>query len=181
MVVVVQETQQFVEIYFNEETTISNWRLYFHDHTNDAFVNLDLGSGDVRYPNGTTGSDNVATYPKGTFIVYQLDGIDPTNGEIFLVNTSSELSSGSSVVIDYFNYYKTSPETNYNVTGSCSTTLSGTNSNAKDLSRLTDGSGGFYQYYPGTSDEVNQSSGSSNLGKGAPDGETNLTTLYPAK
>lgn len=158
---------EFVEIYFNEETSISNWRLYFNDNNTHKYINLGSGLGDVRYPNGLTGSDNVATYPKGTFIVYQLDGIDPTNGEIFLVNTSSALSSGSSVVIDYFNYYKNSPQTNYNVTGSCSTTLSGTNSNAKDLSRLTDGSGGFYQYYPGTSDEVNQSSGSSNLGGSA--------------
>ncbi|MDP1785423.1 MAG: hypothetical protein Q8K81_08385 [Sulfuricurvum sp.] len=161
---------EMIEIYFNETTNIDGWRLYFNDSNTHKYVNIGSGLGNVIYPNGSTGSDNQTTYPKGTYIVYTIDGIDPTNGEIFITNTTSTLTSGANAIVDYFRYYKTSEQTYYTVTdGACSIELNSTDSNAKDISRLTDGSGDFYQYYPGTTDLVDVSEGSSNTDDLPPD------------
>lgn len=155
---------EMVEVYFNETTNITGWRFYFNDKNTHKYVNLGTGLGDVHYPNGSTGLDTLSTYPKGSYIVYNIDGMDPTNGEVFIANTTSPLSSGAHVIVDYFMYYKTSEQTYYTVSDSaCSISLIGTDSNAKDISRLTDGSGDFYQYYPGTTDLIDVTTGSSNL------------------
>lgn len=157
---------EFFEIYFNETTNINGWRLYANDKNTHRYTNLGIGLGDVTYPNGSTGVDNLTTYtyPKGTFIVYNIGNIDPTNGEVFIANTNANLTNNANAVVDYFKYYKTSEQTYYTVTNTaCSTALTGADSNAKDISRLTDGSGDFYQYYPGTTTLVDYTTGSSNL------------------
>ena len=160
---------EMIEIYFNETTDVSNWKLYFHDRNTDVDLVLGTGEGVVTYPDGSTGTDTKSdkTYPKGTFIVYDIGGIDPTNGEIFIVNTTSTLTDGANVLVDYFKYYSDikKEETVYDVTtpSDCSVLLNNTDANAKDLSRLTDGSGDFYQYYPGTTTTIDVSEGLSNL------------------
>ncbi|MBN2781837.1 MAG: hypothetical protein JXQ66_01190 [Campylobacterales bacterium] len=156
---------EIVEIYFNKTTDITNWKLYFHDRNTNQEIVIGTGVGVVSYPDGSSGIDNISTYPKGTFIVYDIGGIDPTNGEMFIANTTDTLEDGDSVLIDYFKYYKTKEETVYDVDdySECSILLHPTDSNAKDISRLTDGSGDFYQYYPGTDDLITVTEGSSNL------------------
>ncbi len=155
---------EMVEIYFNQTTNITGWRFYFNDKNTHKYVNLGSGLGDVHYPDGSSGFDTYSTYPKGTFIVFNINGMDPTNGETFIANTTSSLSNEDYVIVDYFKYYKNSEQTFYILSDpACSVSLTNTNSNAKDISRLTDGSGDFYQYYPGTNDLIDVTTGSSNL------------------
>lgn len=161
---------EMVEIYFNETTTISGWRLYVNDHNTHKYIDIGSGLGDVRYPDGSTGTDTAATYPKGTIIVYQIDDLDPSDGEVFIANTTAPLSEGAAVVVDYFNYYKNKQYNYYAVASSaCSIIMSGVDPNLQDLSRLTDGSGDFYQTYPGTDEEVTPSPGGPNTDLLPPD------------
>ncbi len=161
---------EMVEIYFNETTTISGWRLYVNDHNTHKYIDIGSGLGDVRYPDGSTGTDTAAAYPKGTIIVYQIDGLDPSDGEVFIANTTAPLSEGAAVVVDYFNYYKNKQYNYYAVASSaCSIIMSGVDPNLQDLSRLTDGSGDFYQTYPGTDEEVTPSPGGPNTDLLPPD------------
>lgn len=161
---------EMVEIYFNETTTISGWRLYVNDHNTHKYINLGSGLGDVRYPDGSTGTDTSAAYPKGTIIVYQIDDLDPSDGEVFIANTTAELSEGATAVVDYFNYYKTQQYNYYAVSSTaCSLVMNSVDPNLQSFARLTDGSGDFYQTYPGTDEEITPSPGVPNTDLLPPD------------
>lgn len=173
---------EMVEIYFNETTTISGWRLYVNDHNTHKYINLGSGLGDVRYPDGSTGADTAATYPKGTIIVYQIDDLDPSDGEVFIANTTADLTDGAAVVVDYFNYYKNQQYNYYTVaSASCSLVMNSVDPNLQSFARLTDGSGDFYQTYPGTDEEVTPSPGVSNTDLLPPDSNLSANVSIEAE
>jgi len=170
-----------LEIYFNEDYDLSD--LYLHFQTNKGLQQYKLGSGvdgtkidviKVTLPNGNIlNNDNAGTifssptkFPKGTFIAYQLDNnynLISGDGEVAIVQKSGIESNQNNIILDHMTYGDTTYY--YNVSSTCSTHLTLGSGNFKDISRLTDGSGGFYEQYPNctTNCDITISESSSNL------------------
>lgn len=145
----------FVEIYFLQSATITNWGIYQvrSSGTNfDLVATLGTGAGTVSEPDGAGGyttktdSANGGTFPAGTFITYAV-GAPDSKAEFLLANTATKASvaAGAAVVVDYFYYTTPSDKTDpyFNVNSSCGAYITDHSNSQKDIYRATDGSGGW--------------------------------------
>ncbi|GAB6057772.1 DUF6701 domain-containing protein [Desulfonatronum parangueonense] len=169
---------EFLELYFNDTADIDGWKIYWYDGNGNQFRDFLLGEGafsaESYLPDGSRFSDyncpsthcsNPTTFPKGTFLVYDLNRISPNRGEFLLVDSLAPLTVGDEVVVNHFFYYKNHNDPNYSSPpepDGCSLVFEAS-SNLKDMSRLTDGTGNMYEVYPDGSPVI-PTTGSSNMG-----------------
>jgi len=138
----IQTQNNFIEIYLKSSADIKNWTLY-QDGTKIAT----LGSGTCKV-NATSAGDNTSngttttTWPAGTFIVCD-QSINPSKGEILLVDKSGTLAANNTSVIDYIAYGKLTGKDVpvWTTPSSCGTLLPDHDADQKDIARVPDGTG----------------------------------------
>ncbi|WP_113907029.1 DUF11 domain-containing protein [Aliidiomarina celeris] len=185
-----QGNLEFLELYINEPTDILNFQVHWYQNNfvDSFFLGRGAFDGYAVLPDGTIVPDNncpanlcstPTTFPRGTFLLYDLKSVSPQRAEFLLTDSSNyvagatadqlrnSLAANQPLAVNHFYFYANFNNRIQNwVTplepdGCGIFTEKG--SNERDISRLTDGSGDMFTEYPDGS-AVQPTTGASNMG-----------------
>lgn len=138
----IQTQAGFVEIYLKSAADIKDWALYL-----DGSKVATLGTGTCKI-NDTANADNTSTgtttttWPAGSFIICDT-AVNPSKGEILLVDKNTALATNNTTVIDYLGYGKLTGGglPTWTVASACATLYPDHGASNKDIARIPDGTG----------------------------------------